>query len=375
MKIKPLIAVALTATALIGIRPALAEPPTDGFSTDSWYGLGGVSVLYPDPDLDAADDSPGLHLRLGRELTENIDLQVGFSYNKADEDSASFKGGDYKQFNLTADALYLFSRGRFRPFILAGLGASNNKISYDIAPGFVPTGRVSGTRTALAGNIGIGFQYLFNDHFGMQADFRRLLTKAEAKTSEIGVDGSIASNLLNVGLIYRFGGKPAAPPEPIMTAVNEQPAAPEPKVVERVVEVEKLVPAKPQTIEKHTFFAATLFDLNEAVLSEEGKNILRSQIAKRLLDEPSINDVVIEGHTDRLGSDSLNQQLSLRRAYAVKDYLVSQGVDERRLNAIGKGSVEPVVTCEGPRSQRVIDCLQPNRRVVVQFETGRSAVE
>src|SRR5690606_30487977 len=117
-----------------------------------------------------------------KELTDHIDVQLGLSYNRSDEDSSSFSGGHYKQFNLTADALYLFSRNKFRPFLLAGLGASNNKVSYDIAPGFVPAGQVSGSKTALAGNIGIGFQYLFNDNLGLQADFRRVLTKAEART-------------------------------------------------------------------------------------------------------------------------------------------------------------------------------------------------
>lgn len=334
-----------------------------GFSTDAWYGLGGISLIYPDADLDASDDSPGLHLRLGKELTENIDIQIGLSYHKADEDHSSFDDGDYKQFNLTADALYVFSRDKFRPFVLAGLGASNNRISYSIAPGYLPTGKVSGSETSLAGNIGAGFQYLFNDRFGVQADFRRIISRAEAKTSELGIDGTIANNQLNVGLLYRFGGKPAAIPEPKM-----EPVAQAPQVVERIVEVEKVVTAEPQKIETHTFFASALFELNEYKLSEEGKNILKTQIAQKLIEHKGSGDVTIEGHTDRLGTDAINDQLSLRRAYAVRDFLIAQGVDGSRLQAVGKGSGEPLVFCEGPRSERVIDCLQPNRRVVVQID-------
>lgn len=340
----------------------------NGFSTESWYAIGGASVIYPDADLDASDDSPGLHLRLGREITDNIDLQVGLSYHKADEDHHSFDGGDYKQFNFMADALYVFSRDKFRPFVLAGIGASNNRISYSIAPRYVPTGKVKGSETSLAGNIGVGFQYLFNDQFGLQADFRRVISRAEAKTSEIGVDGTIANNLLNIGLLYRFGGKPAAIPEP-----KEEPVAQEPRIVERIVEVEKVVPAEPQKIETHTFFASALFDLNEYKLSEEGKNILKTQIAQKLLETKALGDVTIEGHTDRLGTDAINEQLSLRRAYAVRDFLISQGVDGSRLKAVGKSSSEPLVFCEGPRSERVIKCLQPNRRVVVQIEVEKNS--
>lgn len=230
-------------------------------------------------------------------------------------------------------------------------------------------GKVSGSNTSLAGNIGIGFQYLFNDQFGLQADFRRILSKAEAETSEVGVDGSVANNQLNLGLIYRFGGKPPVALEPM------EPVAQAPQIVERIVEVEKIVPAKPEKIETHTFFASALFDLNEYVLSEEGKNILKTQIAQKLNADSSQSNVVIEGHTDRLGNDSINEQLSLRRAYSVKDYLVSQGVSESRLTAVGKSSSQPLVYCDGPRSQSVIDCLQPNRRVVVQIETSSKASE
>ncbi|HEY8355064.1 MAG TPA: outer membrane beta-barrel protein [Methylophilaceae bacterium] len=362
MKTK-LASVAVTAgLALLTCGIAGAEDQ-HGFSTESWYAIGGASLLYPDTDLDASNDSPGLHLRLGRELTENIDLQIGFSYHKADEDHHSFDGGDYKQFNLTADALYVFSRDKFRPFVLAGIGASNNRISYSIAPGYLPAGKVSGSETSLAGNFGVGFQYLFNDQFGLQADFRRIISKAEAKTSEMSVDGTIANNLLNIGLLYRFGGKPAAIPEP-----KQEPVAQEPQVVERIVEVEKIVPAEPQKIETHTFFASALFELNEYKLSEEGKNILKTQIAQKLLENKALGDVTIEGHTDRLGTDAINEQLSLRRANAVRDFLISQGVDGSRLKTIGKSSSEPLVFCEGPRSERVIKCLQPNRRVVVQIE-------
>ncbi len=363
MKLKLTYAAVTAAFLLLSNGHASAEE-NYGFSTESWYGLGGASLIYPDADLDASDDSPGLHLRLGKELTENIDIQVGLSYHKADEDHSSFDGGDYKQFNLTADALYVFSRDKFRPFVLAGLGASNNRISYNIAPGYLPGGKVSGSDTSLAGNIGAGFQYLFNNQFGVQADFRRIISRADAKTSELGVDGTIANNQLNFGLLYRFGGKPAVIPEPKM-----EPVAQAPQIVERVVEVEKIVQAEPQKIETHTFFAATLFELNEHILSDEGKNILRTQIAQKLIDNKSLGNVTIEGHTDRLGNDAINEQLSLRRAYAVRDFLINQGVDGNRLNAIGKSSTEPVVFCDGPRSERIISCLQPNRRVVVQIET------
>jgi OmpA-OmpF porin, OOP family len=71
--------------------------------------------------------------------------------------------------------------------------------------------------------------------------------------------------------------------------------------------------------------------------------------------------VVIEGHTDAVGSPQYNKRLSMRRAAAVKKYLVaSHGVNATLLKAVGKGQSEPL-NAENPRADE-------NRRV--QFRAG-----
>ena len=50
----------------------------------------------------------------------------------------------------------------------------------------------------------------------------------------------------------------------------------------------------------------------------------------------------------------------------MRDHLVAAGVPEDKVTAVGRGSVEPVATCEGERGQALIDCLAPNRRVEVR---------
>lgn len=58
---------------------------------------------------------------------------------------------------------------------------------------------------------------------------------------------------------------------------------------------------------------------------------------------PAQQAVLIQGHTDARGSDSYNDQLSLRRAQAVKRYLVaSHGIDSARLRAVGMGENQPL---------------------------------
>ena len=69
--------------------------------------------------------------------------------------------------------------------------------------------------------------------------------------------------------------------------------------------------------------------------------------------------VQIGGHTDNVGSDSYNMQLSERRAQAVADYLAGRGVDRARLSTVAYGETRPVATNDTP------DGRQQNRRVEI----------
>jgi outer membrane protein OmpA-like peptidoglycan-associated protein len=62
----------------------------------------------------------------------------------------------------------------------------------------------------------------------------------------------------------------------------------------------------------------------------------------KFLNLHSNGDVMIEGHTDSLGSEGYNHGLSQRRADAVKSYLIAHGISSRRLTALGKGGSSPV---------------------------------
>lgn len=136
----------------------------------------------------------------------------------------------------------------------------------------------------------------------------------------------------------------------------------------------KPAPAGPQkaAFEKITLQAETLFDFDKATLRAEGKTKLNSDVVAKMKQYPQVEVVMVTGHADRIGKDAYNQNLSERRAAAVKDYLVSQGVEASRLQTAGKGEAEPVAACsdvkgkESRSNKKLVECLQPNRRVMVE---------
>jgi OmpA-OmpF porin, OOP family len=146
----------------------------------------------------------------------------------------------------------------------------------------------------------------------------------------------------------------AAAPAP-STAAAEPPARP--------VEFAQMTPV-PVAM---TLSAATLFAFDSADLRPEGRTEL-DRLARDVRDMEA-ERIMITGHTDRLGSTAYNQQLSEKRAEAVRAYLVSRGMDANRIQAAGRGHMQPVTRaadCTGARGERLISCLQPDRRVDVQ---------
>ena len=147
---------------------------------------------------------------------------------------------------------------------------------------------------------------------------------------------------------------PAPAPDPAPLAAAE-PAPPAPQ------------PA-PIVIEKVSLSTDVLFGFNKAELTPAGQQRL-DDLAKSA-QGANVEKVVLTGHADRIGSEGYNKELSEKRAQAVADYLAQRGVDSSRLQVEGKGEAEPITGNQcakmGPESnknQKLISCLQPDRRV------------
>ena len=132
-------------------------------------------------------------------------------------------------------------------------------------------------------------------------------------------------------------------------------------------------PAPAPVPAKMHFSADELFDFDKAVVKHGAARDNLDEFALRLktLRYDSIN---IVGYTDRIGSEKYNNRLSLRRAEAVKNYLVTQGVASGKIRIEGKGKADPITgdKCKGSKKTKaLIACLQPDRRVIVEVDGTR----
>ncbi|MGO9543802.1 MAG: peptidoglycan-associated lipoprotein Pal [Rhodomicrobium sp.] len=104
------------------------------------------------------------------------------------------------------------------------------------------------------------------------------------------------------------------------------------------------------------------FETDSPELTPEGRQIVNAQAV--WLRQYSSYPIGIEGHADERGTREYNIALGARRAETVKNALVSQGIDSRRLRTVSFGKERPVAVCDN------ISCWSQNRRAVTVLSGG-----
>lgn len=137
-----------------------------------------------------------------------------------------------------------------------------------------------------------------------------------------------------------------------------------PAQVQTPAAVQALSVSEPERI---SLSADASFGFGSSTLRPEGVAALDNVVAK--LKQAQVSAIDIVGHTDRFGSEASNESLSLSRANAVRNYLVAHGVPGSIISVDGMGSTQPLVNCPGAKSAAVINCLAPNRRTTITFQT------
>lgn len=149
---------------------------------------------------------------------------------------------------------------------------------------------------------------------------------------------------------------------PVVSAIAPpiaQPSAPK--------SAEQIVPPPPVRCD----FAMTLesdqtFNFDSTNLSAAAKKRIDTEFRSRLATCSEIDGIVVSGYTDRLGSDAYNQKLSQKRAETVAGYLKNAGVTVP-IDKRGIGKAQAAKVCDGIKShKKLIECLSPDRRVVIE---------
>jgi OOP family OmpA-OmpF porin len=211
--------------------------------------------------------------------------------------------------------------------------------------------------------VGAGLAYAFTPSLSMRLEAERYRFKD-------GVGNRGNADMISVGLLYRFGVKPQSAYVAVAAAPAPAPVmAPAPVAAPPVAPMPAPAPPAPMRV---TFSADALFDFDKSTIKPAGEQELGKFAAQ--LRGVQYDGVRITGHTDRLGPHDYNLKLSERRAQAVREYLVREGIAPTKLEARGVDGADPVThgECKGSKpTATLIACLQPDRRVEVEVTGTR----
>ncbi|MGU9866976.1 porin OmpA [Kluyvera ascorbata] len=191
--------------------------------------------------------------------------------------------------------------------------------------------------------VAVGTEYAFNKNWAGRLEYQWVSNVGNE--NQIGVSSDVHS--VTAGLSYRFGQHDDA-------AVVAAPAA--------------AVVAAPQP-QRFNLKSDVMFGYDSAALTAEGKAAIAQLYHNPGMQSANGKTTVVIGYSDRIGAADYNQQLSAQRAQAVADELVALGMPAVNITAEGHGASDSVTgaSCDGQSGQQLINCLAPDRHVVVEI--------
>ena len=352
-------------------------------------------------------DRPVFGGRIGYNFTENFGLEATGEFaktrvddkNKPWTEQGQFTGSDdVKIISYHLDLVYHFlPEEKLNPFVTAGYGASHYNPEIN-------------SKNMRLMNVGVGAKYWVAENIALRVDL----------SDKVTFDEHLHNLSATAGVVFAFGGASTAEAAPVPRPVDSDqdgvfdssdkcpntptgvavdkdgcpldadkdgvpdyrdkcpntPAgvtvdkdgcpkkiiilASEPKVEEKV----KVVAKEPVEVVVLAF-EDIHFDFNQSTLTPEAKVLLKKNL--QLLQENPKAHIRIAGYTSASGTDEYNQSLSERRANAVNEFLISEGVVKSgRLSTIGYGETEPAVYEAAPKDL-YSDAAKANMRVLFEI--------
>ncbi|TNH04649.1 porin OmpA [Testudinibacter sp. TR-2022] len=280
----------------------------------------------------------------GYQITDNLAVELG--YDDFGRNKVKYKGQTIGKH--TAHGTHLTLKASYPVLadldVYARVGAAlvrSDYKTYDdsfVGSGFPGRrGHDLSTSAVFAG----GLEYAIIPSLALRVEYQ-WLNNVGKKSNSLSTDYRPDVGSVTAGLSYRFGQGVAAP-----------------EVVTK----------------KFAFSSDVLFDFNKSSLKAGGSEALdgmTTEVANSGLASPNYN---VAGYTDRIGSDAYNQKLSEKRAETVANYLVSKGVEQTNVTAVGYGKANPVTgsNCDTVKGRKaLIACLAPDRRVEVSVQGAKT---
>lgn len=336
---------------------------------DRWYLDGSFGYNFQDNNRDNYNAPFGM-IGIGKPLSPNWAVELNFNSQNARENNPD-SGLRWQQYGVEFDALYHFRKeGRtWNPYMRAGLGWQHNREGYYFAG--VPMHQSSDNIAAVFG-VGLEAKY---GRYGIR-------TELGARYDDFGhsVNSPASSNFLD--LLASVGVTVALGPEP-MKAVEPAPA-PAPVVTcadkdsdgDGVNDCNDKCPNTPAgttvgpdgcPVPVTIDLRGVNFDFDKSKLRPDAVAILNEAV-EVLKKYPELR-VEVAGHTDSIGSDAYNMKLSERRAKAVYDFLVQNGVDAGRLiGPHGYGKTHPIAPNTNPNGSDNPAGRAQNRRTELNVQ-------
>ncbi len=288
------------------------------------------------------DNDPVYGISLGYNFTKYLGVEAAGGYIDTKYDLPVSYSRVTKVINYRMDGIFnLLPDDRLVPFIFISVGGQ--RIDYP--------SQVSNKNSSAAA-YGGGVRFFFTDDLALRGDARRIYV----------FDDSMIDMEFSLGLSFYFGGAKAAPvpiAEPIKAEEKVVIMAAEPKVEEKVM----LAAVEPKII--ILAFEDIHFDFDKATLKPEAQSILKRNI--QLLKANPNAQIRIAGYTSAAGAEDYNQSLSERRANAVQEYLINEGIISRdRLSMIGYGETRPAMPEAAPK-ELYSTAAKANMRVLFEI--------